>query len=32
MLFPPPPLVFNPAWSPAGAIRLGELMANYPAF
>jgi phosphatidylserine decarboxylase len=31
MLFPPPPLVFNPAWSPAGAIRLGELMANYPA-
>jgi phosphatidylserine decarboxylase len=31
MLFPPPPLVFNPAWSPARAIRLGELMANYPA-
>jgi phosphatidylserine decarboxylase len=30
MLFPPPPLVFNPNWSPAGSIRLGELMANYP--
>jgi phosphatidylserine decarboxylase len=29
MLFPPPPLVFNPTWSPAGSIRLGELMANY---
>ena len=30
MLFPPPPLVFNPAWTPARAIRLGESMANYP--
>jgi phosphatidylserine decarboxylase len=29
MLFPPPPLAFNPTWSPAGSIRLGELMANY---
>ena len=29
MLFPPPPLVFNPAWAPAGAIRLGEFMANH---
>jgi phosphatidylserine decarboxylase len=31
MLFPAPPLAFNPAWSPSGAIRLGEAMADYPA-
>ena len=31
MLFPPPPLAFNPAWAPARPIRLGEAMANYPA-
>ncbi|MBT2324569.1 phosphatidylserine decarboxylase [Variovorax paradoxus] len=31
MLFPPPPLDFNPAWAPAGPVRLGELMANYSA-
>jgi phosphatidylserine decarboxylase len=30
MLFPAPPLDFNPAWAPARAIRLGEAMANYP--
>lgn len=29
MLFPAPPLVFNPAWSPARPVRLGEAMANY---
>jgi phosphatidylserine decarboxylase len=28
MLFPKGPLQFNPAWAPAGAIRLGEAMAN----
>ena len=29
MLFPRDvPLVFNPAWAPAGAVRLGELMAR----
>ena len=27
MLFPAGPLRFNPAWQPAGAIRLGEAMA-----
>jgi len=27
MLFPKGPLQFNPAWAPAGAIRLGEVMA-----
>jgi phosphatidylserine decarboxylase len=31
MLFPKPPLQFNPAWAPGRAIRLGESMANYPA-
>jgi len=31
MLFPAPPLDFNPAWAPARPIRLGEAMANYPA-
>ena len=29
MLFPPPPVVFNPTWAPARLIRLGEVMANY---
>ena len=28
LLFPKGPLQFNPAWSPGGAIRLGEVMAN----
>ncbi|MDO9166709.1 MAG: phosphatidylserine decarboxylase, partial [Rhodoferax sp.] len=28
MLFPKGPLRFNPAWSPGGAIRLGEAMAS----
>ena len=28
MLFPKGPLQFNPVWSPAGAIRLGEAMAS----
>ena len=28
MLMPPGPLRFNPAWAPAGPIRLGEVMAN----
>jgi len=27
LLFPPGPLSFNPAWAPAGAIRMGEAMA-----
>ena len=31
MLFPKPPLQFNPAWAPGRAVRLGESMANYPA-
>ena len=31
MLFPPPPVSFNPQWSPARSIRLGESMANYSA-
>jgi len=30
MLFPKPPLEFNPAWTPGGAVRLGEAMARYP--
>ncbi len=29
MLFPAPAAAFNPAWSPARAIRLGEAMANF---
>ncbi|MET0311021.1 MAG: archaetidylserine decarboxylase [Burkholderiaceae bacterium] len=29
MLFPKPQLAFNPAWAPAGAVRLGEPMAAY---
>jgi len=29
MLFPKGPLVFNPAWAPGGAIRMGEVMANH---
>jgi phosphatidylserine decarboxylase len=28
LLFPPGPLVFNPAWKPGGAIRMGESMAT----
>jgi phosphatidylserine decarboxylase len=28
MLFPKGPLTFNPAWAPAGSVRLGEVMAN----
>ena len=28
MLFPPGPLQFNPAWAPAGAIRMGQAMAS----
>ena len=28
MLFPNGPLTFNPAWQPAGPVRLGEVMAN----
>jgi len=28
MLFPQGPLSFNPAWAPAGSVRLGEAMAN----
>jgi phosphatidylserine decarboxylase len=31
MLFPKGDLAFNPAWQPGGAIRLGEVMANYSA-
>jgi phosphatidylserine decarboxylase len=31
MLFPKGDLTFNPAWQPGGAIRLGEVMANYSA-
>ena len=30
LLLPPDPLVFNPAWQPEGAIRIGEAMASYP--
>jgi phosphatidylserine decarboxylase len=29
MLFPAPPLDFDPAWAPARPVRLGEAMANY---
>jgi len=29
MLFPAPPVVFNPAWAPARPVRLGEAMATY---
>jgi phosphatidylserine decarboxylase len=29
MLFPAPALVFNPDWSPARAVRLGEAMADF---
>ncbi|SEB26529.1 archaetidylserine decarboxylase [Variovorax sp. YR216] len=29
LLFPSPPLGFNPDWAPARPIRLGEAMANY---
>ena len=29
MLFPRSDLAFNPGWQPGGAIRLGEVMANY---
>jgi len=28
MLFPNPPLAFNPVWEPQRPVRLGELMAN----
>ena len=32
MLFPAPRLQFNPGWAPAGAVRLGETMAqDWPA-
>ena len=31
MLFPKNALVFNPAWRPAAAIRMGEAMGNRPA-
>jgi phosphatidylserine decarboxylase len=30
MLMPPGPLRFNPAWREAGAIRMGEAMADHP--
>ncbi|VTU15856.1 Phosphatidylserine decarboxylase proenzyme [Variovorax sp. SRS16] len=30
MLFPAPPLCFDPDWSPARPVRLGEPMASYP--
>ena len=29
LLLPPDPLVFNAAWQPGGAIRMGEAMASY---
>ena len=29
MLFPKPPVTFNPVWSPTRPIRLGEAMANF---
>lgn len=29
MLFPEAPLAFNPTWEPAGAVRLGQRMADY---
>jgi phosphatidylserine decarboxylase len=28
MLWPKGGLQFNPAWAPAGGVRLGEVMAN----
>ncbi len=28
MLFPKGPMVFNPAWQPGGAVRLGQVMAT----
>ena len=31
LLFPQGPLRFNPAWVPAGAVRMGEAMANLAA-
>ncbi|SCK47831.1 phosphatidylserine decarboxylase [Variovorax sp. HW608] len=31
LLFPSPPVAFNPDWAPARPIRLGESMANYAA-
>jgi phosphatidylserine decarboxylase len=30
LLLPPDPLLFNPAWQPGGAVRMGEAMASYP--
>jgi len=30
MLFPRGPLRFNPAWTPGGAVRLGQSMADWP--
>lgn len=30
MLWPKGDLRFNPAWAPAGAVRLGQAMADYP--
>jgi phosphatidylserine decarboxylase len=29
LLFPPGPLRFNPAWAPAGSVRVGQAMANW---
>lgn len=29
MLWPPGPLRFNPAWRPGGAVRMGEVMADW---
>jgi len=29
LLFPPRPLRFNPAWTPGGAVRLGQAMADW---
>lgn len=31
MLFPKSDLRFNPAWAPEGVVRLGQMMAQYPA-
>lgn len=31
LLFPKPQVAFNPAWAPAGAVRLGEPMASWAA-
>ena len=31
LLFPQGPLRFNPDWAPGGAVRLGEVMADYSA-